>query len=172
MTAQADPGYLHQATTATASRFHHGRLDLNRKEDDMTGTPNPACPLCGLRFGSRPHLDLHIREDHRQRGHRNPGDTQMPLPPAGRASHRHNLASTPPRTTKEVTAMAATHRPRPGRMVSGPRRVSRALRYVNDELTRASEAIIRSARVPPPGRPDQATAAGHRDITERIGRAA
>jgi hypothetical protein len=79
----ADPGSLHQATTATASRFHHGRLDLDRKEDDMTGTPNPACPLCGLRFGSRPLLDLHIREDHRQRGHRNPGDTRYPCrPPA------------------------------------------------------------------------------------------
>jgi hypothetical protein len=35
----------------------------------MTGTPNPACPLGGLRFGSRPLLDLRIREDHRQRGH-------------------------------------------------------------------------------------------------------
>ena len=41
--------------------------------------------------------------------------------------------------------MTATHRPRPGRMMSGPRRVIRALRYVNDELTHASEAIIRSA---------------------------
>jgi hypothetical protein len=29
-----------------------------------------------------------------------------------------------------------------------PRRVLRALRHVNDELTRASEAIIRSARAP------------------------
>jgi hypothetical protein len=29
----ADPGSLHQATTATASRFHHRRLDLDRKED-------------------------------------------------------------------------------------------------------------------------------------------
>ena len=30
----------------------------------------------------------------------------------------------------------------------GPVRALRALRYVNDELTRASEAIIRSARAP------------------------
>jgi hypothetical protein len=56
--------------------------------------------------------------------------------------------------------------------MTGPRRVIHALRYANDELMRASEAIIRSARVPPPGRPDQATAAGNRDITERVGRAA
>jgi hypothetical protein len=145
---------------------------LDRKEDDMTGTPNPACPLCGLRFGSRPLLDLHIREDHRQRGHRKPGDTQIPLPPAGSASHRPNLASTPPRTMKEVTAMTATHRPRPGRMLSGPRRVIRALRYVNDELTRASEAIICSARAPQPQPRVRATAAEGRDAAERLDHAA
>jgi hypothetical protein len=28
----------------------------------LTGT----CPLCGLRFGNRPLLELHIREDHRR----------------------------------------------------------------------------------------------------------
>ena len=43
----------------------------------MTATLHPACPLCGLRFGSRPLLDLHIREDHRQR---DPGDIQIPMP--------------------------------------------------------------------------------------------
>jgi hypothetical protein len=56
--------------------------------------------------------------------------------------------------------------------MTGPRRVVHALRYANDELMRACEAIIRSARVPPPRRPDQAAAAGNRDITERVGRAA
>ena len=137
----------------------------------MTGTPNPACPLCGLRFGSGALLDLHIREDHRQRG-RYPGDTQIPLPPVGSASHRHNPASTPPRTMKEVTAMTATHRPRPGRTMSGPRRVIRALRYVNDELTRASEAIIRSARAPQPRPRVRATAAEGRDAAERVDQAA
>jgi hypothetical protein len=44
-------GSLHAATTATASRFHRGRLDLDRKEDDMTGMPNLACPLCGSPAG-------------------------------------------------------------------------------------------------------------------------
>ena len=33
----------------------------------MTVTLNPTCPLCGLRYASRPMLELHIREDHRQR---------------------------------------------------------------------------------------------------------
>jgi hypothetical protein len=35
-------------------------------------------------------------------------------------------AITPPRTTKEVTAMTATRRPRTGRMMTGPRRVIHA----------------------------------------------
>jgi hypothetical protein len=33
----------------------------------MPSMLNPACPLCGLRFGNKPLLDLHLREDHRQR---------------------------------------------------------------------------------------------------------
>jgi len=151
----------------------------------MTGTtPHPACSLCGLRFGSRPLLDLHIREDHRQRGHRDPGDARIPAPRSGSASHP---VSTPLRTTKEVTAMTATHQPRPGRIRPGSRRVISALRYVNSELTRAFEAIIRSARAPQPrateprpqvrapqpGTPAQATAAGRRDTAaERAGQAA
>jgi hypothetical protein len=133
------------------------------KEDDMTGTLHPSCPLCGLRFGSRPLLDLHIREDHRQRGHRDPGDAQVPATRAGGASRRPEPASTPLRTTKEVTAMTAAHRPRAGRIMPGPGRVIHALRHVNNELTRAFEAIIRSARAPQPRPRGQATAAGRRD---------
>ena len=34
----------------------------------MPTTLNPTCPLCGLRFTFGPLLELHIREDHRQRG--------------------------------------------------------------------------------------------------------
>jgi hypothetical protein len=29
-----------------------------------------TCPLCGLRFSNSPLLELHIREDHRQRDRR------------------------------------------------------------------------------------------------------
>jgi hypothetical protein len=57
-------------------------------------------------------------------------------------------------------------------MMSGPRRVIRALRYVNDELTRASEAIIRSARAPQPRSRVQATAAEGRNTAERLDQAA
>jgi hypothetical protein len=34
----------------------------------MTSTLTPTCSLCGLRFENRPLLDLHLREDHPQRG--------------------------------------------------------------------------------------------------------
>ena len=30
----------------------------------MSATLIDTCPLCGLRFGSRPLLELHIRDDH------------------------------------------------------------------------------------------------------------
>jgi hypothetical protein len=55
------------------------------------------------------------------------------------------------------------------------RRAIRTLRYVNDELLRAGEAIIRSSRVPqPPLRPDVAagTRARPASITERADQAA
>jgi hypothetical protein len=50
----------------------------------MLSTLNPACPLCGLRFENKPLLDLHIRDDHRQRvsrernGDSDPGSTRAP----------------------------------------------------------------------------------------------
>ena len=59
--------------------------------------------------------------------------------------------------------MTATHRPHTGRKMTGPRRVIHALRYVNDELTRASEAIIRSARAPQPRSPAKAPHAEDRE---------
>jgi hypothetical protein len=106
----------------------------------MTGTLIPTCPLCGLRYENRPLLELHIREDHRQSRHDEPGGP----------SRSHGLASRPSATTKEVTATTAARSARPDQAMTAPRRAIRALRYVNDELMRASEAIIRSARVPRP----------------------
>jgi hypothetical protein len=55
------------------------------------------------------------------------------------------------------------------------RRPIRTLRYVNDELLRAGEAIIRSSRAPqPPPRPDVAAGAHAHpaSITERADQAA
>src|SRR5690242_13895600 len=130
----------------------------------MTATLHPACRLCGLRFGSRPLLDLHIREDHRQH---DPGDARIPRPRSGTASDLPTPAAAPVRATKEVTAVTAARRPRPGRITPGPRRVLHALRYANDELTRAFEAIIRSARAPEP-RP-RPQAAEHRPPAQATG---
>ena len=119
----------------------------------MTSTPNPACPLCGLGYASKPLLELHIREDHRPRHRAQPGPleaggTGVSSPAADSPSRRPGLASRPARTVKEVTAMTATRRPRIRQVMTVPRRVLRALRHANDELMRTSEAIICSARAP------------------------
>ena len=106
----------------------------------MTGTLTPTCPLCGLRYENRPLLELHIREDHH---HSRPDEPGGP-------SRSHGLASRSSGTTKEVTATTAARSAGPGQAMTAPRRAIRVLRYVNDELMRASEAIIRSARVPRP----------------------
>ena len=131
----------------------------------MTSTLTPACPLCGLRYASKPLLDLHIREDHRPRRRAQPGrpdvagGTRASSPAASSPSRRTGLAARPSRTAKEVTAMTATRRQQTGQVITVPRRALRALRHVNDELTRASEAIIRSARAPRPRPRIQAPAA-------------
>jgi hypothetical protein len=129
-----------------------------------TLTPTPACPLCGLRYASKPLLELHIREDHRPRRRPRPGRpgagaTRASSPAAGSPSRRTAPAARPSRTVKEVTAMPATRRPRPGQVLTVPRRALRALRHVNDELMRASQAIIHSARAPQPRPRIQAPAA-------------
>ena len=142
----------------------------------MTSTLTPACPLCGLRYASKPLLELHIREDHRRRRRAQPAPpdvagTQASLPPAASPSRRTAPASRPSRTAKEVTAMPATRRPRPGQVLTVPRRLLRALRHVNDELIRASQAIIRSARAPQPRPRIQAPAASGTDPGTAAGRA-
>ena len=142
----------------------------------MTSTLTPACPLCGLRYASKPLLELHIREDHRRRRRAQPAPpdvagTQASPPPAASPSRRTAPASRPSRTAKEVTAMPATRRPRPGQVLTVPRRLLRALRHVNDELIRASQAIIRSARAPQPRPRIQAPAASGTDPGTAAGRA-
>jgi hypothetical protein len=71
--------------------------------------------------------------------------------------------------------MPATRRQQTGQVITVPRRVLGALRYVNGELTRASEAIIRSARAPQPRPRLQAPAASGTHpgtATDRADRAA
>lgn len=65
---------------------------------------NPACPLCGMRFGSRPLLDLHIREDHRQHAtsglndDRDPGGARAPADGTDSSPGVRAAAATPPQT--------------------------------------------------------------------------
>ena len=145
----------------------------------MISTLNPTCPLCGLRYASKPMLEMHIREDHRPHHRARPGRLDAggtgASSAAGSKSRRTDLASAPPRTVREVTAMTATRRPRTGQVVTISHRVLGALRHANDELMRASEAIIRSARAPQPHPQIQAPAAGDTHpgtATDRADRAA
>ena len=146
----------------------------------MTSTLNPTCPLCGLRYESRPLLELHIREDHHQHsgahpGHRDPDSTHATPARADSPAHTGCLPPRSSRPTEEVTIMTTTRRRLARQMRTAPRRAVRALRYVNDELLRASEAIIRSARAPQARPRMNAAANGHADpgtLAERVDRAA
>jgi hypothetical protein len=93
----------------------------------MPTTLTPTCPLCGLRYHDRPLLELHIREDHRPRDRHaepesDPGGSGDPATP-------------PPRRSRPGWARTALHR------------VVWALRYADDELMRAVEALSRVRRV-------------------------
>lgn len=142
----------------------------------MTSTLTPACPLCGLRYENMPLLELHIREDHRrQPRRRRPSGTGVSRSPAGSPSRGDDRAAESPRTTKEVTAMTATRHRRGGQVMAAVRRALRALRSVNDELIRASEAIARPARVPrsrPRAQAPRSVPAHPGHATERADRAA
>jgi hypothetical protein len=128
----------------------------------MPKTQSLTCSLCGLRYANGTLLELHIREDHVRRDHRAPPDrsntgdsgTCQPTPEA----HRAGLPSSPvkvlptktpaPGSRSLLPEMAITSLTRAAR---AGRRAIRALRYVNEELLGASEAILRSARFPQRG---------------------
>ena len=97
----------------------------------MPSMLNPACPLCGLRFGNQPHLDLHIREDHRVslagNGGRGPGSTRMPAPGAESSPDPQDPAATPSQISKKAPAWPG----RPNRAKTALRRAIRALRHVH-----------------------------------------
>jgi hypothetical protein len=151
------PGHLHPTTTATASRLHYCRLAWDVKEDDMPATLTPTCSSCGLRFASRPLLELHIREDHLQRDHHAEPDhgdaarggasqphTDAPARTQGRSSRL-------PRTIKEVITVTVTpwrRRLRAGWAMTAARAVIHTIRHIHAELLLASEAMLR-----PPGAP-------------------
>jgi hypothetical protein len=82
----------------------------------MLSTLNPACPLCGLRFENKPLLDLHIREDHRQRVFRernddsDPGSTRAPASGAESLPDPADPAATPSWTSKKAARPAGRRR--------------------------------------------------------------
>jgi hypothetical protein len=125
----------------------------------MPATLIQTCSVCGLRYSNRALLELHIRKDHLKQDHRaapdrgDSGDSETPQRRAVGSSRTNALASKLPRPEEAVTPRTATRRPRRpglGWAMSAVRRAVRALRHVNDELLRASEAMIRSARAPQP----------------------
>lgn len=135
----------------------------------MPRTLTQTCALCGLRYASSALLQLHIREDHVQPGQQAaPGrgdavDSRISGAPAG-TSGTSAMASRLPRSLQTRAGRAAATRPRfrlRGSAMATLRRAARlarqpvqAVRYVNDELLRASEAIS-LRRVPEPRRRPQ-----------------
>jgi hypothetical protein len=59
------PAIYTPLTPAVQLNFSRPQSAGQERRGEMTVTLNPTCPLCGLRFASRPLLDLHVREDHR-----------------------------------------------------------------------------------------------------------
>lgn len=97
----------------------------------MPNTLNPACPLCGLRFENKPILDLHMREDHRQRAFResngdgDPGITRSPTAGAQLPADANDPAAAPSRTSMKATAEPAGSRGRARRAKTALRRMLR-----------------------------------------------
>lgn len=111
----------------------------------MPSTLNSACPQCGLGFGNEPLLDLHIRDDHRQRvarprdDHRDPGSSRAAARGADTPRDPHHAASTPSPTSREATAARTRHGRRARRAMTALRRALRFPRYVNGEPRRAPD---------------------------------
>ena len=118
----------------------------------MTSTLTTTCSFCGLVFANRPMLELHIREDHLQRGQAadpgqgDPVGARAERLPAGGPDPEHVKPATPPRTTREVPAMNGTQ-PRhrlAGWAITAVRRVIGTFRRANAELMLATELMRRA----------------------------
>lgn len=105
----------------------------------MPSTLIPTCSFCGLRFENRPHLELHLREDHPL--HRPAAEPGRPLDSGAKAG------------TIIVTRPQRPRRPHPGWAMTGLRRVTGAIRHANAELLLASELMLRPGGQPRPSQP-------------------
>jgi hypothetical protein len=143
----------------------------------MTSTLTPTCPFCGLRFDSRPLLELHVREDHAHldrpaEAARGGPDSRTSGPrPNGPAAHGQSVA--PSRAQEPVTMRNARRpgQPRTGRTAGVLRRVAGAFRRANAELLLAWEAMLRPAGAPRPPRPAGPPAERDAQSTAAKGRA-
>jgi hypothetical protein len=142
----------------------------------MSGWNIPTCALCGLRFSNRALLGLHVREDHLDRNrparpdHHESAETGPSRPCAGGPAVDDSPAGSRARTADEVTATAITQPPRSRWLMTALRRAIGTVRYVNDELVRASEAMIRSARAPQAARwPDTPAGSGNQAASAKYG---
>lgn len=132
----------------------------------MPSTMTQTCALCGLRYAHGALLELHIREDHVQQNQQAAparSDAVGSVAPQVHAGTSGSSAQDArlPRPLSMVTAGTATTRPRRrlpgsaaaalGRSARFARQAVQALRYVNEELLRASEALS-LRRAPQPRR--------------------
>jgi hypothetical protein len=134
----------------------------------MPRTLTQTCALCGLRYTNAALFELHIREDHvhadqqaaPDRGEA--ADSRTSRAPAG-TSRRSTMAPGLPRPLQTPAAPASATRPRHRsrrsamaalrRSARPVRQAVRAVRYVHQELLRASEVLISFRGVPEPRRP-------------------
>lgn len=120
----------------------------------MPGTLTPTCSFCGLRFASRPLLELHVREDHLQRDHcpepdrGNAARARASQPRTDAPAPTHGQSSRPPRITRNPTLRR--RRLRLGWAMTAARAVIRIIRRINAELLPASEAMFRPVGAPQP----------------------
>lgn len=124
---------------------------MKSEEDDLPSTLNPACLICGLRFGSKPLLDLHVQEDHRQRVFRAqnvdrvPGSTRRPVSGADSPPEPGDPAAMPSWTSGRATAGSGR---RGCRAAIALRKMPRTLGYANDRIRSAAGTVTRLTRAP------------------------
>lgn len=121
----------------------------------MPRTLTQTCALCGLRYANSALLELHIREDHVQQNQRAAparGDAAGSMASQARAGTSRSSAPDAG-LPRPVNMAAGTATTRPRRRLRGSavaalrhtarfaRRAVQAVRYVNQELLRASEAL-------------------------------
>jgi hypothetical protein len=127
----------------------------------MTSTLTPTCSFCGLRFANRPLLELHVREDHPQRG--SPAESRQgypadapsaqPAPRSPAAGHGQRARTARARAGIAGTGSQRSRRRHAGWAMTGLPRLIRAFRHADAELLLASEAMLRPAGPPRPRQP-------------------